>query len=118
MDPHVGLGVVVAHAEWDDADAGQLREAVEHPEERVVERRTVVHPGADHDLAVDLDAVVEQEPEPPQAGGAPPVAQQPGPQVRIGGVDAHVEGAEPLVDDPLQIGLGETGQGCEVSVEK
>ena len=38
--------------------------------------------------------------------------------VGIGGVDAHVQRAEPLGDDPLEVGLGEAGERREVPVEE
>ena len=71
-------------------ERGQLGVAVEHAGERVVEHGAVVEAGAHHDLAVDLDAVVEQGPQPAQAGGPPAVAQHLGPHVGVGGVDRHV----------------------------
>ena len=40
------------------------------------------------------------------------------PDVGIGGVDAHVERAQPLGDDPLEVGLGEAGERGEVPVEE
>ena len=78
----------------------------------------VVDTGADHDLAVDLDAVVEQGPQPAQAGGAPPVAQHAGPDLGIGGVNAHPQRRQALGDDPFEVGLGEAGEGGEVAVEE
>ena len=75
-------------------------------------------PGAHDDLAVDLDAGVEQRAEPAQARGAAPVAQQPGPHLGVGGVDAHVERAQPLGHDALEVGLGEAGERREVPVEE
>ncbi len=41
-----------------------------------------------------------------------------GPHLGIGRVDAHVERAEPLGDDPLEVRLGEAGQRGEVPVEE
>ncbi len=115
---HVGLRGVVAHAERHDADGGEAREAVEDPEQRVVERVTVVDTGAHDDLAVHLDAAVEQRGEPAQARRAAAVAQQARPEVGVGGVDAHVERTELLGQDPLEIGLGEAGERGEVAVEE
>ena len=62
--------------------------------------------------------MVEEHPQPPQARAAPAVAQHLGALTRIGGVDAHVEGAESLGDDPLEVGLGEAGQRREVAVQE
>ena len=90
---HLGLGGVRAHAERHDADGRELREAVEHAEQRVVEHGAVVDARAHDDLAVHLDAGVEQRREPAQARRAAPVAQQPGAHLGVGGVDAHVERA-------------------------
>ena len=78
----------------------------------------VVDAGAHDDLAVHLDVVVEQGPQPAQARGAPPVAQQVGAHVGVGGVDADVQRRQPLGDDPLEVGLGEAGQRREVAVEE
>ena len=116
--PHLRLAAVRAHAERHDAERRQLRKAVEHAEQRVVEHRAVVDAGAHDDLAVHLDPRAQQQLEPAQAGRAPPVAQQPCSHVGVGRVDAHVERAEPLADDPLEVGFGEPGQRREVSVEK
>ena len=55
--------------------ARQARVAVEDPGQRVVRGVAVVDPRADHDLAVHLNAAVEQDLEPAQAGGALRVAQ-------------------------------------------
>ena len=97
---------------------GQARVAVEHPGQGVLQDGAVVAARAHHDLAVDLDAPVEQGTEPPQAGGPPPVAQQSGPHLGIGGVDGDEQRAEPLGQHPLQVHLGEPGQGGEVAVEE
>ena len=86
---------VVAHPQRHDADRRQSGEQVEHAEQCVVEHGAVVEAGAHDDLTVHLDAGVEQRAEPPEAGGAAAVAEQARPQVGIGGVDAHVERAEP-----------------------
>ncbi len=116
--PHGALGRVAAHAQGHHAHGGQLRVLVEHPGEGVVEDRPVVDAGTHDHLAVDLDAGVEQGPQPAQAGGAPPVAQHPGPDLGVGGVDAHVDGAEALGDHPLEVELGEAGEGGVVAVEE
>ena len=107
-----------AHTERHHTDRREPREAVEHAEQRVVEDGAVVEPGAHDDLAVHLDTGVEQQRQPPQARRAAPVPQQAGAHVRVGGVDAHVERAQLLGDDPLEIGLGESGQRREVPVEE
>src|SRR6478735_2106793 len=73
---HVGLGGVVAHAERDDADRREAREAIQDPEQRVVERVAGVDARAHDNLAVHLDAAVKQRREPPQARRATTVAQQ------------------------------------------
>ena len=56
--------------------------------------------------------------QPAQARRAAAVAQQARPEVGVGGVDAHVERAELLGQDPLEIGLGEAGERGEVAVEE
>jgi hypothetical protein len=118
VGPHVGLGAVVAHAERDDADRREARIPVEDPEQRLVERVPVVDPGAHDDLAVHLDAAVEQGAEPAQAGRAAAVAEQAGAQLGVGGVDADVQRAELLGEHALEVGLGEPGEGGEVPVEE
>jgi hypothetical protein len=110
--------VVAADAEGHHAQAGQLGVLVEHAGQGVVEHGAVVDAGAHHDLAVHLDAVVEQGPQPAQAGGAPPVAQHLGPHLGVGGVDADVQRRQALGDHPLEVGLGEAGEGGEVPVEE
>ena len=115
---HVGLGGVVADAERHDADGGEPRVAVEHAEQRVVERVAVVDARAHDHLAVHLDPAVEQRRQPAQARCAPTVPEQPGAQLGIGGVDAHVERTELLGEHTLEVGLGEPGERGEVPVEK
>ena len=118
VGPHARLGVVAAHPERHDAQRGQLGIPVEHAGQRVLEHVAVVDARAHDDLAVHLDAVVEQGPQPAEAGGPAAVAQHLGADVGIGGVDRHVERAQPLGDDALEVGLGEPGEGGEVPVEE
>jgi hypothetical protein len=115
---HARLGVEAAEAERDDAQRRQLREAVEHAREGVLEDGTVVDARAHDHLPVHLDLVVEERAEPAQARGAPPVAEDLRAHVGVGGVDGHVQRAQPLRDDPLQVGLGEARQRGEVPVEE
>ena len=118
MDAHLVLAVVRADPERHHADRRQRGEAVEHAEQRVVEHRAVVDTRAHHDLAVHLDARVEEQLEPAQARRAAPVAQEPRAHVGVGGVDAHVQRTEAFGDHAFEIGLGEAGEGGEVPVEK
>ena len=104
--------------EGHDADRRQLREPVEDAEQGVVEHGAVVDAGTHDDLAVDLDAGIEQRAEPPQARGAAAVAEEARPQVGVGRVDAHVQRAEPLGHHPLEVGLGEARERREVPVEE
>ena len=83
-----------------------------------VERRAVVHAGAQHDLAAHGDAVVEQGPQPAQAHPATRVLQHARPQLGLGGVDADVQRRQALGDHPLEIGLGEPGERGEVAVQE
>ena len=115
---HLGLIGELADAERDDTDRGQLGVLVEDAGQRVLERGPVVDARADHDLAVHLDAAVEQHAQPAQAGGALGVAQHVGPQLGVGAVDRDEEGAEALGEDALGIELGETGERGEVAVEE
>ena len=59
-----GLGQVLHR------DRLEVGEPIEYSGQRVVEHVTVVHSGADDDLAAHLDAVVEQCPEPSEAHAA------------------------------------------------
>ena len=56
--------------------------------------------------------------QPPQADGAPPVAQHAGAHVGVGGVDRDVERRQALVDHPLEVDLREPGQRRKVAVEE
>jgi len=115
---HARLGVEPADPEGYDAQRGEVGEAIEDPSHRVVEDRAVVQAGAHDDLAVHLDAVVEQGSQPAQAGGAPPVSQHLHAHLGVGGVDRHVERAQPLGHHPLEVRLGEAGERREVPVEE
>ena len=67
---------------------------------------------------MDLDPLVEQAPQPPEADRPAPVAQHTRAHVRVGGVDRDVERRKVLVDDPFEVDLGEAGQRRKVAVEK
>jgi hypothetical protein len=115
---HGGLVGPPADAERHDGHRCQVGVLVEHAGEGVVEHLAVVDPGADHDLTVHLDAVVEQGAQPPEARRASPVAQHAGAHLAVGGVDADVERAQALGHDPLEVRLGEAGQRGEVPVQE
>ncbi len=95
-----------------------VRVLVEHAGEGVVEHDSVVEAGAHHDLTVDLHAVVEQRPQPPQRGGASTVAEHPRAHLGIGGVDGDEQRRQPLGHDPLEVALREPGEGGEVPVQE
>ena len=59
-------------------------------------------------LAVDLDAVVQQGPQPPQAGPAPPVAEQVVAGGRVDGVDGDVERRQEIL---IAYAEGDTAKG-------
>ena len=118
VGPHGRFVGEPAHPEGDAGHGGQGRIAVEHTGQGVVQDGAVVAAGAHHHLAVHLDAPVEQGLQPSQAGGPAAVAQQVGPDVGIGGVDGDEQRAEPLGEHPLEVHLGEPGQGGEVAVEE
>ena len=48
----------------------------------------------------------------------PPVFQHPAPQLPVCGVDRHIDGGDAQVDDPLDLPLGEVGQGEVIPHEK
>jgi riboflavin biosynthesis pyrimidine reductase len=52
------------------------------------------------------------------SSSAAPVPQEPRPEVRIGRVDADVQGAEALGHDALQVRFGEPREGREVAVQE
>ena len=114
----VGLRIEAGETEWHDGDGGQFRILVEDSGQRVVEPRPVVDARAHHDLATDLDPVVEQRPQPAQARRPAAVAQHRRPQLGVGRVDRHVQRRQPLGDHPLEVGLGEPGQRREVAVQE
>ena len=118
VGPHLGLVGELADAQRHDADRGQRGVPVQDAGQGVLERRGVVDARADDDLAVHLDAPVEQDAEPAQAGRPLGVAQHVGPQLGVGAVDGDEEGPEALGEDALGIELGEPGQGGEVPVEE
>ena len=78
----------------------------------------VVDAGADDDLAVHLDAAVEERPQPAQARGAAAVAQHPGAYLGVGGVDGDEQRRQPFGEHPLEVRLGEAGEGREVAVQE
>ena len=118
MGTHRRLFGEPAHPEGHDGDGHELGEAVEDAGEGPVQHLGVVQARADDHLAVDLDAVVEQAAQPPQAHGAAAVAEHAGAHDRVGSVYRDIERREPLLEHPLEVGLGETGQCREVAVEE
>ena len=118
VQPHPGLAVVSRQPQGHHAQRAQLCEAVEHSGQRVVQHVAVVHAGAHDDLPVHLDACVEQQAQPAQRHRAPPVLEDRGPHVGVGGVDGHVQRRQPLGDHPLEVQLGEAGERREVPVEE
>ena len=111
VGPQPRFVAVGADPERHDAQRGQLGEPVEHAGQGVVEHGAVVAARAHHHLAVDLDAVVEQGAEPPQARRPAPVAQHGGADLGVGGVDGHVQRRQALEQHPLEVELGEAGEG-------
>ena len=118
MGPHRRLLGEGAHAHRDQGDAHELGIEGDHVLEGVFEFLAVVDAGTDHDLRVDLDAGAQELAQPAQARGPPGIAQHIGPQLRIRGVDRHVQRRELLVDHALQVELGEAGEGGVVAVEE
>ena len=88
------------------------------PAKRPVQHGAIVEPGADHDLAVHLDAVVEKTPQPTQAHRSPAVAKHAGADLGVGSVDRDVQRRQALVDDTFEVRLGEAGEGREVAIEE
>ena len=118
MKTHRWLVGMVAYAEGHDREAVKLWVFVKNPTHRLLEDLGVVYSGAHHDLAVHFDTVVEQGPKPAEARCPSPVSEQIGTDLWVGGMNTHVERAQALGDDTLEIGLGETGQRREVAVQK
>ena len=116
--PHALFLVVAGYPEGHQRNVGELGVLLEDAGQCVLEDVAVVDPRADDDLAVHLHPGIEQGPQPPQAGGASGIAQHLGARMGVGGVDRHVQRAEPLGDHPFQVGLGKPREGCEVAVQK
>ena len=115
---HRRLRIVRADAKRHHGDGGQLGELVEHPEQGVVEHFSVVDPGTHHDLAVDLDVVIEQRPQPSQAVGPAPIAKHARSHIGISRMNGNIEGRQSLGDHSLEVGLGEAGERREVAVQE
>ncbi len=115
---HLGLMRVAREPQRHDTQRRELRVSVEHGDQGVLEDRPVVHPGAHDHLPVHLDPAVEEDAQPPQARRTLRVPEHARPHLGVGGVDGHEERAEPLLQHPLGIELGEAGQRREVPVEK
>ena len=118
MGAHLGLVGVLADPEGHGPHAGQCGVAVQDARQGVLERRTVVDAGADDDLAMHLDAPVEQHLEPPQAGGTLGVAEHVRPQVGVRGVDGDEQRPQALSQDALRIELREPRERREIPVEE
>ena len=118
VQAHRGLGVVAAEPERHHGDGLEFRVLVEHTGHGALEHVAVVHARAEHDLATNRDAVVEQRPQPPQAHPATGVLEHPVAHLVVGRVDADVQRREAFGDDTLEVGFGEAGQGREVAVQE
>ena len=114
VQPHAGGDVVPAQPQRHHRQRGQLGIAVGHPAQRVLEHVTVVQAGAHDDLAVHRHPMVEQQPQPAQRRRPAAIVQQVGPHRGVGGMNGHVQRRQALGDHPLEIRLGEAGQGGEV----
>ena len=115
---HATGGGMAADAEGNDAQASQVAVRLENTAEGVLQPQAVVDARTHDDLAVDRHAGVQQQAQPAQARGPPPVAQHLGAQFGIGGVDADEQRRQTLGDDPLEVGLGEPGERREVPVQE
>ena len=115
---HRVLFGVAADAQRHDGHRLEFGKPVEDAGESPVQHRGVVHAGTDHHLAVNLDTVVQEAAQPPEADGPASVAQHGRADVGVGGVDRDVKGRQPLVDHPLEVHFRETRERREVAVEE
>jgi hypothetical protein len=118
VGPHRLLVVETAHSERHARDAGELGVLVENARQRPLQDVAVVDARADDDLAVHLDATVQERPQPAQACGAPAVAEHAGAHLGVGRVDRDEQRREPFGQDPFEVRLGEAGEGREVAVQE
>ena len=96
--------------------AGKL--PVRQVTQRAAQSVAVVPAGAHHDLAVHDDARLAEAPDVFQRPLRSLVAQQRTVELRLRGVDGHVDGADVQVDDPLCLPLREVGQGGVVAQQE
>ena len=115
---HLGLVGIAAESQRHRPHARESRVAVENACQRVLEGSSVVDPRADDDLAMDLDAPVEKDLQPSQAGGSLRIAEHVGPQLGVSRVDGHEERAQALGEDAFRVELREPGERREVPVEE
>ena len=71
---------------------------------------TIVIPRHQHQLTVDVQPRLRKAIEVPQRIPGKAVVHHLAPQLRIGGVHRHVDGADVHLDDALQVVIGEVGQ--------
>ena len=76
-----------------------------------IEMRAVVPTRTQHHLAMQLDAGGGQAVELPIESVVGVVPQHPRSNMAFGGVDRYIERRQPLIDNALQFGFGDIGQG-------
>ena len=88
-------------------DAVHRRGHVRQIKQGAVQGGAVVDPGTGDDLAVHGDAGLGEAAHDGDALPGPAVFQHFTAQVRVGGVDGHVDGGDAQGDDPLHLPLGQ-----------
>ena len=108
----------LGHAHGDHRYAVHRRIQLRQIPKRLVQGRSGVDSGAGDDLAVHGDVVPGKALHDVDGLPRPPVFQHPAPQLPVCGVDGHIDGGDAQVDDPLDLPLGEVGQGEVIPHEK
>jgi hypothetical protein len=101
-----------------DRDRLHLRMPRRQILDRLREHRAVIDARADHELRVHLDPRLGEPVDLLQDQTRLRILHEPHAHVGIGCVHRDVEGREPLVEDPLEVGVGEVREGDEVPVHE
>ena len=98
---------VFRHAYGDHRDAVHRRIHPRQVMQCLIQSGAVVDAGAGYDLAVHGDVVLDKPLHDIDALPRPPVLQHLRPERPVCGVDGHVDGGDPQVDNPLHLPRGQ-----------